>query len=86
MLGSLSSRPSFPTQSSFSPQHHRSVSVVGGPKLLLHGWSHPLNLTCARQRKITLNMGMRMRGWYDLYSLDKINDGEDVEGLKESMR
>ena len=27
-----------------------------------------------------------MRGWYDLYSLDKINDGEDVEGLKESMR
>ena len=43
-------------------------------------------MDCARQRKITLNSGMRMRGWYDLYSLDKINEGEDVEGLKESMR
>ena len=31
-------------------------------------------------------MGMRMRGWYDLFSLDKINSEEDVEGLKESLR
>lgn len=38
------------------------------------------------QRNITLNMGMRMPGWFDLYSLDKINDREDKEGLRESMR
>ncbi len=31
-------------------------------------------------------MGMRMHGWFDLYSLDKINDREDEEGLRESMR
>ena len=31
-------------------------------------------------------MGMRMNGWYDLYSLDKINDGEDTAGLQESLR
>ena len=27
-------------------------------------------------------MGMRMHGWFDLYSLDKINDREDEEGLR----
>jgi hypothetical protein len=31
-------------------------------------------------------MGMRMNVWYDLYSLDKINDSEDITGLKESLR
>ena len=38
------------------------------------------------QRSITLNMGMRMNGWYDLKSLDPINEDEDEEGLKESLR
>lgn len=38
------------------------------------------------QRKITLNMGMRMNGWYDLYSIDKINAVEDTAGLHESLR
>ena len=38
------------------------------------------------QRPITLNMGMRMNGWFDLTSLDKINDREDEDGLRESMR
>jgi len=31
-------------------------------------------------------MGMRMNGWYDLFSLDAINEGEDEEGLAESLR
>ncbi len=44
------------------------------------------NVSNAPQRSITLNMGMRMNVWYDLYSLDKINDSEDITGLKESLR
>ncbi|BDA41540.1 Acyl-protein thioesterase 1 [Coccomyxa sp. Obi] len=40
----------------------------------------------APQRSITLNMGMRMNGWYDLKSLDPINENEDEQGLKESLR
>lgn len=38
------------------------------------------------QRPITLNMGMRMNGWFDLTSLDKINADEDELGLRESMK
>ena len=37
------------------------------------------------QRPITLNMGMRMNGWFDLTSLDKINADEDELGLRESI-
>lgn len=31
-------------------------------------------------------MGMRMNGWYDLTSLDAINEEEDEQGLRESLR
>ena len=35
---------------------------------------------------ITLNMGMRMPGWYDIKSLDKINErDEDEVGIKRSQ-
>lgn len=35
-------------------------------------------------RPITLNGGMRMRGWYDIYSMTNI-DREDESGILESM-
>ncbi|KAK9815805.1 hypothetical protein WJX72_009810 [[Myrmecia] bisecta] len=37
-------------------------------------------------RPISLNGGMRMPGWYDIYSLDGINRQEDDAGLQESFR
>ena len=40
----------------------------------------------APARKITLNMGMSMNGWYDIASLQDINQREDAEGLQESKR
>lgn len=38
------------------------------------------------QRPITINMGMRMPGWYDISSLEDINQREDKEGVLESKR
>ncbi len=38
------------------------------------------------QRPITVNMGMRMAGWFDITSLDKIDQREDAAGLKESAQ
>lgn len=38
------------------------------------------------QRPITVNGGMRMTGWFDLASLDEIDQREDVAGLKDSMQ
>jgi Phospholipase/Carboxylesterase len=38
------------------------------------------------QRPITVNMGMRMTGWFDIASLDEISQREDVQGLKDSMQ
>ncbi|GBF92974.1 hypothetical protein Rsub_05810 [Raphidocelis subcapitata] len=40
----------------------------------------------APNRPITINMGMRMPGWYDISSLDDIDQREDAEGLRESKR
>ncbi|KAG1668166.1 hypothetical protein FOA52_005158 [Chlamydomonas sp. UWO 241] len=40
----------------------------------------------APHRKITLNMGMRMNGWYDIKSLEDIDQSEDEAGLMESKR
>ncbi|CAE6435939.1 unnamed protein product [Rhizoctonia solani] len=38
----------------------------------------------ARVRPITINGGLEMPGWFDLYSLGKSDDKEDEEGLLES--
>ena len=38
------------------------------------------------QRPITVNMGMRMTGWFDIASLDEISQQEDVQGLKDSVQ
>lgn len=40
----------------------------------------------APSRSITLNRGMKMPGWYDIASLEDINQAEDMEGLEESKR
>ena len=40
----------------------------------------------APRRSITLNMGMKMTGWYDIASLEDINQREDAEGVLESKR
>lgn len=39
----------------------------------------------APQRPVTLNGGLRMRAWYDLYGLD-LQRREDAEGIRESAR
>lgn len=40
----------------------------------------------APERPITLNMGFRMPGWYDIASLEGINRKEDEAGIQESAR
>ena len=40
----------------------------------------------APARPITINMGMRMPGWFDISSLDDIDQREDAAGLHESRR
>jgi predicted esterase len=40
----------------------------------------------APERPISLNMGMRMPGWYDIKSLEDIDQREDREGILESQR
>lgn len=44
-------------------------------------------ISCAcLQRPITLNFRMVMTGWYDIASLEDINQQEDAAGLQESKR
>lgn len=38
------------------------------------------------QRPITLNGGMKMTGWFDILSLDKIKMKEDQAGLEDAQR
>eukprot|EP01025_Chloroclados_australasicus_P014946 TRINITY_DN1707_c0_g2_i1.p2 TRINITY_DN1707_c0_g2~~TRINITY_DN1707_c0_g2_i1.p2 ORF type:complete len:265 (-),score=24.92 TRINITY_DN1707_c0_g2_i1:268-1062(-) len=40
----------------------------------------------APTRPITINMGMRMPGWYDITSLSSIDQQEDRTGIEESSR
>ncbi|ORX90284.1 Phospholipase/carboxylesterase [Basidiobolus meristosporus CBS 931.73] len=40
----------------------------------------------APAQPVTLNFGMAMPSWYDIYSLDSINREEDEKGLLESSR
>jgi hypothetical protein len=50
------------------------------PRALLHC------LLPLLQRPITVNFGMRMPGWYDIASLEDIDQREDKDGLHESKR
>jgi predicted esterase len=38
----------------------------------------------APQRSVTLNMGMKMPAWYDIFSLDKSDQREDEKGMFET--
>lgn len=38
------------------------------------------------KRPITLNMGMKMPGWFDMNSLEKEDLREDKEGIENSVR
>lgn len=38
----------------------------------------------APRRPVTLNGGMLMPAWYDIYSLDETEKREDIKGLEES--
>eukprot|EP00123_Amoebidium_parasiticum_P000384 comp10940_c0_seq1/m.5517 comp10940_c0_seq1/g.5517 ORF comp10940_c0_seq1/g.5517 comp10940_c0_seq1/m.5517 type:complete len:218 (-) comp10940_c0_seq1:208-861(-) len=60
-----------------------------------HGWSpvmkmirsKHMKIICphAPNQKVTLNMGMRMPSWFDLFGLSP-NDPEDAPGIKESAK
>jgi hypothetical protein len=56
--------------------HHCLCYCTFAAALLLH----PL------QRPISVNFGMRMPGWYDIASLEDIDQKEDKDGLHESKR
>lgn len=47
-------------------------------------WPTVLTTTVMMQLPVTLNGGMMMNSWYDLASLEKIDDKEDVENLHAS--
>jgi len=55
------------------------------PELVEAGWP-PLRFVFphAPIRPIGINQGMRMRGWYDIASLD-LRQGEDAAGISESV-
>jgi predicted esterase len=40
----------------------------------------------APMKKVTLNYGMRMPSWYDIYTLEEGDQREDSEGLQESAQ
>lgn len=55
------------------------------PELLRHGWpALRFVFPNAPVRPITLNGGMRMRGWYDLLGLDR-RAREDEAGIRQSI-
>ncbi|KAK9810851.1 hypothetical protein WJX73_002185 [Symbiochloris irregularis] len=79
-------------------KHTATILILHGLGDTGHGWSD-LALEYRQQlphvkwifpnaptRKITVNMGLKMPGWYDIVSFDKINGMEDEQGIKESSR
>jgi predicted esterase len=62
-----------------------------------HGWSGVGQMFAPRlpgikfifphapQREVTLNFGMKMPAWYDIYSLDKSEGREDEKGMLETV-
>ena len=79
-------------------QHTSTLVMIHGLGDSGHGWADVASLWAqvlpntkfvfpnAPMRPITLNGGMRMPGWYDILSLEKIDAEEDVEGVEESVR
>lgn len=66
-----------------SVQYGLSSDFVIRPSLSLAGFLEQLGFL---QMPVTLNGGMLMNSWYDIYSIDKIDAKQDIEGLTESAR
>ncbi|MFN3841932.1 MAG: alpha/beta hydrolase [Rehaibacterium terrae] len=63
---------------------HDFVPIV--PELVRPGWpALRFVFPHAPVRPITINGGMRMRGWYDITSLDFAQRQEDEAGIRDSM-
>lgn len=45
-----------------------------------------LTVVSVLQRAITCNMGMKMPGWYDIYSFEGLNSKEDEVGVNASSK
>jgi len=67
------------TKSSRSWRQHHLPTLTNPP-------SAPPPQPYPAQRPITINMGTRMPGWYDISSLEDIDQREDAEGMMESKR
>ena len=49
--------------------------------------ARPPSYPAVAQRPITVNGGMRMTGWYDIASLDRLDsEAQDAEAMQESKR
>lgn len=85
---------SFPSKT----KHTATVILLHGLGDTAHGWADfapmlqmqlphvKFVFPTAPTRPITLNGGMRMTGWFDILSLDKIKMREDVSGLEDAVR
>eukprot|EP01135_Chromosphaera_perkinsii_P007237 Nk52_evm45s745 gene=Nk52_evmTU45s745 len=77
-----------------SAKHTATVIFMHGLGDSGNGWSPVMNMLKAPHVKyicpnapdqpVTLNMGMKMPSWYDIYSLDDKEANEDEEGIEKS--
>ena len=90
----------YPTPMSFpsKTKHTATVILLHGLGDTARGWADfapmlqmqmphvKFVFPTAPTRPITLNGGMRMTGWFDILSLDKLKMKEDKAGLEDAMR
>ena len=90
----------YPTPLSFpsKTKHTATVIILHGLGDTAHGWADfapmlqqqlpyvKFVFPTAPTRPITLNGGMRMTGWFDILSLDKLKMKEDKPGLQDAVR
>jgi len=89
---------SYPSPTVFEAkgEHKATVIILHGLGDTAAGWASLAGMFAipgvkfvfptAPMRPITLNNGMVMTGWYDLSSLDKVEEQEDEDGIRESWR
>eukprot|EP00191_Tetraselmis_sp_GSL018_P024502 CAMPEP_0177626906 /NCGR_PEP_ID=MMETSP0419_2-20121207/30913_1 /TAXON_ID=582737 /ORGANISM="Tetraselmis sp., Strain GSL018" /LENGTH=284 /DNA_ID=CAMNT_0019128011 /DNA_START=219 /DNA_END=1071 /DNA_ORIENTATION=+ len=85
-----------PTVFPAKEEHKATVIILHGLGDTAAGWASLANMfsipgvkfifPTAPMRPITLNMGMVMTGWYDISSLEEVNQKEDEQGIRESWR
>jgi len=79
-----------------STKHTATIIFLHGLGDTGEGWSYELSrikpsyakLVCptASKNPVTINFGMRMPSWFDIRSLDKSDNNEDVEGIKKASQ